>query len=266
MYPIPKILFGFAILMLLQSCALFSAAGLSSQGQPVKTVTPPLLSTTEGSTVNIDHSQWDGLLKDHVGGDGMVDYKGFEKDRKALQEYLTMLSKQRPNDGWSVQELLAYYINLYNAHTVELILENYPVKSIKDINGPWTKAIVPIGTKKLSLGGIENGILRKMNEPRIHFAINCASISCPNLLNEAYTAERINEQLDYAASQFINGDKNELGEITVRLSSIFKWYEKDYLVNGTADVVAYINRFSKVKINNNATIEYLDYDWNLNER
>ncbi len=266
MNPIPKILLGFAILMLLQGCALFSAAGLSSQGQPIKTVTPPLLSTIEGSSVNIDHSQWDALLKNHVESDGIVDYKGFEKDRGALQEYLSMLSKHQPTDDWSVQELLPYYINLYNAHTVGLILDNYPVKSIKDINGPWTKAIVPIGKKKLSLGGIENGILRKMNEPRIHFAINCASISCPNLLNEAYTADKINEQLDYAASQFMNGNKNELGENAVRLSSIFKWYEKDYLVNGTADVIAYINQYSKVKIDKGASIEYLDYDWNLNER
>ncbi len=263
---IPKILLGLATLTLLQGCALFSAAGLSSQGPPVKKVTPSLLSAAESSSENIDHSLWDDLLKDHVGKDGMVDYKGFAKDRDALQEYLSMLSEQQPTDDWSVQELLAYYINLYNAHTVELILDNYPVKSIKDINGPWTKAIVLIGKKKLSLGGIENGILRKMNEPRIHFAINCASISCPNLLNEAYTADKINDQLGYASTQFINGDKNELSENHVRLSSIFKWYEKDYLVNGTEDIIAYINQFSKIKINKGASIEYLDYNWNLNER
>lgn len=101
-----------------------------------------------------------------------------------------MLSAQAPDKTWSVQELLAYYINLYNAYTVDLILKNYPVKSIKDLNGPWTKAIVPIGDIRMSLGGIENSILRKMNEPRIHFALNCASVSCPKLLNEAYSAKK----------------------------------------------------------------------------
>ena len=107
-----------------------------------------------------------------------------------------MLSENEPTEVWSVQELLAYYINTYNAYTVNLILDNYPLKSIKDISGPWTKAIIPIGDNKLSLGGLENGILRKMNEPRIHFAINCASYSCPKLLNEAFTASRIDEQLE----------------------------------------------------------------------
>jgi hypothetical protein len=140
------------------------------------------------------------------------------------------------------------------------------VKSIKDIDGPWTKGIVLVGDKKLSLGGIENGILRKMNEPRIHFAINCASISCPNLSNEAYVASKINEQLDRAAKDFINGDKNELSETNPKLSSIFDWYQKDYLIDGKQDVIGYINQFATVKLNANATLTYKDYDWNLNEQ
>lgn len=266
MKQIRKIILGLGVLFMLQSCALFSAAGLSSQGQPVKEVIAPLKSTTKGSAVNLDHGQWDALLKKYVGSDGMVDYRGFKEDRKALQAYLDMLSSQNPTEAWSVQELLAYYINLYNAYTVDLILDNYPVKSIKDINGPWTKGIVPIGKNTLSLGGIENGILRKMNEPRIHFAINCASISCPKLLNEAYTAGKINEQLDYAASQFINGSKNEIKKKNIRLSKIFDWYAKDYVVDGKANIIDYINQYSKTAIHEDAVIEYLEYNWNLNER
>lgn len=255
-----------AIVFSLQSCALFSAAGISSQGQPIKKVESPLKSTTASSALSLDHSQWDMLLKKHVDENGLVNYVGFKNDREALNSYLKMLSNQQPDSKWSVQELLAYYINLYNAYTVDLILENYPVKSIKDINGPWTRGIVPVGKNNLSLGGIENGVLRKMNEPRIHFAINCASISCPNLLNEAYTAAKINEQLDKAAGEFINSSKNDINANNPQLSSIFDWYQKDYKVNGTQNVIAFINQYSNTKISSDVILRYKEYDWNLNEQ
>ncbi|WP_310992750.1 DUF547 domain-containing protein [Aequorivita marina] len=251
---------------LLQSCNLLSAAGVSSQGQPTKAVSSQLTSTTANSSENIDHSTWDKLLKKHVQADGLVDYKGFKKDSAKLNAYLEMLSEKQPSNKWSVQELLAYYINLYNAGTVKLIVDNYPVKSIKDIKGAWTKGRIKVGNKKLSLGGIENGILRKMNEPRIHFAINCASISCPKLLQEAYTAAKINEQLDRATMEFINSDKNDISVSKPKVSSIFDWYKKDYTVNGTQDVIGFINQYSKVKISSEATLTYKNYDWNLNEQ
>lgn len=249
-----------------QSCNLLSAAGLSNQGQPTKSVKGELTSTTANSSVNLDHSKWDALLKEHVDSKGLVNYKGFVKNQEELSKYLTFLSSQNPTDQWSVQELLAYYINLYNAYTVQLIVTNYPTKTIKDIDGNWTKGFVPVGSKNLSLGGIENGILRKMDEPRIHFAINCASISCPNLLNEAFTASKINEQLDRATKQFINSDKNDIDAKNPKLSSIFDWYQKDFKVNGSQDVIGYINQYSSEKINKDAVITYKNYDWNLNEQ
>ncbi|MDT0556291.1 DUF547 domain-containing protein [Patiriisocius hiemis] len=255
-----------SLIVLFESCALLTAAGLSSQGQPVKEVTPPLTSTTANSEVNVDHSDWDALLKKHVDEAGLVDYNGFKNDKAALNDYLNKLSQLTPTKKWSVQELLAYYINLYNAYTVDLIIDNYPVKSIKDIDGPWTKAIVPIGSKTLSLGGIENGVLRKMDEPRIHFAINCASISCPKLLREAFTAAKINEQLDKAAREFINSDKNDISQNNPKVSSIFDWYKKDYTVNGNQDVIGYINQYSDTKINKTATLSFKEYNWNLNEK
>ncbi|MGB5943734.1 MAG: DUF547 domain-containing protein [Leeuwenhoekiella sp.] len=250
----------------LQGCSLLSAAGLASQGQPTKEAPEELTSSTSNSTVNVDHSTWDSLLKKHVDADGMVDYKGFQDDRKGLDQYLGQLSALEPDNSWSVQELLAYYINLYNAYTVDLILRNYPTKSIKDINGPWTKAFVPVGSKELSLGGIENGVLRKMNEPRMHFAINCASISCPKLLNEAFTASKINEQLDRVTKEFINSDKNDIYKDSLELSRIFDWYKKDFLIDSTPTVVDYLNAFSNVKISADANITYKDYDWSLNEQ
>ncbi|MEZ4874243.1 MAG: DUF547 domain-containing protein [Flavobacteriaceae bacterium] len=246
----------------LQSCSLLAAAGFSSQGQPVKKVSEKQTLPT----VNlIDHSDWDALLKKYVDENGLVNYDGFLNERDALKKYLNKLAENAPASSWSVEELLAYYINLYNAATVELILENYPVKSIKDIGGAWTKPRVTVGDKMLSLGGIENGILRKMNEPRIHFAINCASFSCPVLLNEAYTATRMESQLEKAAFRFINGDKNNITPDNPKLSQIFNWYAKDFKVNGKKEVVGYINKYSKIKIVEGAKLSYLKYNWNLNK-
>ena len=117
----------------------------------------------------IDHKQWDGLLQKYVSKNGKVNYKGFKKDGKALQVYLDNLSKNTPQRSWSKNATLAYWINAYNAFTVKLIIDNYPVKSIKDIKDPWDKEFFILGSKKYSLGEIEHKILRKMNEPRIHF-------------------------------------------------------------------------------------------------
>ena len=250
----------------ISSCSLLTAAGISSQGQPTKEVDSSLTSTTANSAVNVDHSKWDELLKKHVDTKGMIDYKNFKNDREQLDAYLKQLGDLDPNNDWSVQELLSYYINLYNAATVQLILDNYPTKSIKDIDGAFTKAFVKIGNRELSLGGIENGVLRKMNEPRIHFAVNCASISCPKLLNEAYTAAAINEQLEKMTKEFINGNKNELSEDNPKLSKIFDWYASDFEVGGKKDIIGYINQYSTTKINPGAKIIYKDYDWNLNEQ
>lgn len=248
----------------LNSCSLVAAAGIGSQGQPTKEAGNNLTSTTANSSVNVDHSDWDILLKKHVDDQGFVDYQGFKTDQDQLKAYLSKLSKLEPNNDWSVQELLAYYINLYNAATVELIVENYPVNSIKDIKGAWTKGFVKIGDKNVSLGAIENGVLRKMNEPRIHFAINCASYSCPKLMKEAYTAAKIDEQLDAATSEFINSDKNDLATTPPQLSKIFDFYTTDFKVNGNKDLIAYINQYSTTKISPNTDYTFKDYDWKLN--
>ncbi|CAN5306918.1 DUF547 domain-containing protein [soil metagenome] len=252
------------ILFSSQSCTLLSSAGLTSKGLPATEVEGDLTSTTANSSVNIDHSAWTALLQKHVSSNGNVDYKGFKNDRAALDSYLKMLSENKPTKKWSVQELLAYYINTYNAYTVDLILDNYPVKSIKDISSPWTKSIIPVGDTNMSLAGIENSLLKKMNDPRFHFAINCASISCPKLRRDAYTAAKINEQLDAAASDFINSNMNEISPGSAQISSIFDWYEKDFTRNGSS-VINYINKYSKTKISQGAKVSYKNYDWNLND-
>jgi len=261
-----KTIFKFLAVILIaftvQSCNLTSAAGLTSQGQPTKSVDGTLTSTTANSSVNVDHSNWDKLLKKHVNKEGLVDYKGFINDRSSLNSYLQKLASYDPSNDWSVQELLAYYINLYNASTIELILDNYPTKSIQDISGAFTKGFIQINKKELSLGAIENGVLRKMNEPRVHFALNCASISCPKLQRDAYTAGKINEQLDKAATEFINSDKNELTGNVPKVSSIFDFYTKDF----EPGIAEYINKYSDTKIDLVAPITFKEYNWSLNEQ
>ena len=242
------------------SCNLISSAGLDSKGLPTPDASQE---SVQDADPVLDHSVWNNLLQKHVSKNGMVDYKGFKSDRAKLDNYLKMLSSQEPTKDWSNNELLAYYINLYNAYTVDLILRNYPVKSIKDISSPWTKEFIKVGDTEISLGGIENSILRKMNEPRIHFAINCASISCPKLLNEAYTAAKMEEQLERVTRDFINSDKNEISENSAKLSSIFDWYKKDFKEDGS--VIDYINKYSETRIKSGAAISYKEYDWNLNE-
>ena len=259
-----KLILSFAIIIsgacMFASCNLISSAGLNSKGLPTPDASEKISSDSEQK---LDHSTWDKLLKKHVQENGMVDYKGFKKDRAELDKYLKMLSSQEPTEDWGTDELLAYYINLYNAYTVDLILKNYPVESIKDIDSPWTKEFVKVGDTEISLGGIENSVLRKMNEPRIHFAINCASISCPKLLTEAYTANKIEEQLERATKEFINSDKNEISADAAKLSSVFDWYSKDFKENGS--LIGYVNKYSNTKINSGASISYKDYNWDLNE-
>lgn len=223
----------------------------------------------EYSDTPINHDLWDSLVKKYVTEAGLVDYKGFLKDREKLQQYLNLLSNNHPNpETWTKKERLAYWINAYNAFTVELILKNYPLKSIKDIslvNSPWKIEFIEIGGKKYDLDYIEHEILRKeFDEPRIHFAINCASMSCPKMRKEAYTAEKLESQLDDQAKGFINDpSRNVIRKDEVKLSKIFKWFTGDFTKDKT--LIGYINQYSETKINPDAKISYLEYDWSLNE-
>ncbi|MBR9914183.1 MAG: DUF547 domain-containing protein [Algicola sp.] len=216
-------------------------------------------------TPMVDHSEWDKLLKKYVAENGDVNYQGFKNDREALDNYINYLATKVPAKDWSVQEQLAYFINVYNANTIQLIIDNYPTKSIKDISNPWLKNRLKIGDEDYSLADIENGILRKMNEPRIHFAINCASVSCPKLLNTAYTANNVEALMEKATADFINNnDKNQLAQNQLQLSKIFKWYESDFTSQGS--LVDYINQYANIDISKDAKIDYIEYNWALNEQ
>ncbi|UQD57342.1 DUF547 domain-containing protein [Flavobacterium sp. K5-23] len=239
---------------------LSCAKSTNSISEKVKTQQIEISSTSN----HIDHKQWDDLLRKNVSAKGNVNYKGFKKEAKQLQSYLDELANKTPEKSWSKNAVLAYWINAYNAFTVKLIIDNYPVKSIKDINDPWGKKFFTLGGKKYSLEQIEHEILRKMDEPRIHFAINCASFSCPNLLNEAYTEAKIEKQLESVSKSFVNDKtKNTISADRIEISEIFNWFSGDFKTKGT--LIDFLNQYSSTKINKKATVKFKSYNWNLNE-
>ena len=222
----------------------------------------------------IDHNDWDVLLKKYVKNNGLVDYQAFISEKKALEQYLNTLRKNPPNDQWTTEEKLAYWINAYNAFTVKLIVDNYPLKSIKDLNPTlsipkistvWTKEWFKIGQEDFSLDKIEHQILRKkFEEPRIHFAVNCASFSCPVLRPEAYTASKIDQQLTDQAKLFLNDpQRNVITENKVKLSKIFSWFGGDFKKGQS--LINFINQYSNTKVREGAKVGYLKYDWRLND-
>lgn len=218
------------------------------------------------------HQAWDKLLKKHVNTAGMVNYKGFKDDKSEFDAYLKTLSDNAPQKNWSENDQKAFWINAYNAYTVSLILKHYPVKSIKDIGGKiykvntaWDIKFITIGGEKYDLNNIEHKILRKFNDPRIHFAIVCASLSCAKLRREAYTGSKLEAELDDQGRDFLNDKfKNKISADKAELSKYFTWYGGDFTKNG--NLVDFINRYSQTKINSNTKISYLDYNWSLNEQ
>ena len=193
-----------------------------------------------------------------------MNYKGFKADENELKDYIIYLGTHSPNDTWIKEEQLVYWINAYNALTVDLIISHYPVKSIKDIKNPWEQRLWKLGEKWYNLDDIEHQILRKMDEPRIHFAIVCASFSCPKLLNEAFEASKIEAQLTNAIKDFLSDtSRNEISENSLKLSKIFQWFSKDFKQNGS--VVDFINIYTDIDISPKAKISFKDYNWDLNE-
>lgn len=222
----------------------------------------------------ISHSSWDALLKKHVSAAGWVDYRGFISDSLALNAYLDLLRSSHPSDQtWSREEQMAYWINAYNAFTVKLVADHYPVASIKDIrpglpfvNTVWDIKFINIQGHVYDLNNIEHNILRPVfKDPRIHAAVNCASYSCPRLSTEAFVPERLHEQLDAAMRQFVNDPlRNPISAQSTTLSEIFKWFAGDFS-DQAGSVRDFINRYAATPIPAEASLNYLDYDWRLND-
>ena len=217
-----------------------------------------------------DHAVWDELLNAHV-DTGWVNYKGFLQDSTKLNSYLETLSNCAPSISWSKSEKLAFWINAYNAFTVKLVVDHYPVESIKDIkkgvpfiNSVWDIKFFEIGGREMDLNQIEHSILRKeFDEPRIHFAIVCASKSCPELLNNAYTAEKLQQQLQQQAVEFINDEsKNRFQENKIYLSPIFKWFKGDFTKQST--LKDFVSNYAIKGFSKDVSVSYTEYDWSLN--
>lgn len=226
----------------------------------------------KANSTPISHTQWNTLTTKNVTAKGKVNYKGFIDDKILLDEYLNLLSENPPSKNWSEEEQLAYWINAYNAFTVKLIIDHYPVKTIKQlggavtmVNSAWDIKFFKVGGIDFDLNTIEHQILRKnYNEPRIHFAINCASFSCPRLRNEAFEAAQLEAQLEDQTKGFLNNnEKNIITSEGMKLSKIFDWFKSDFLKK--EPLISFLKKYTDVELSESMEIEYLDYGWDLNE-
>ncbi|UJF17950.1 DUF547 domain-containing protein [Vibrio sp. SS-MA-C1-2] len=220
----------------------------------------------------ISHQSYQDLLDTYLHQQGeytLFDYHAVTKtDNKKLNNYLKSLQEQDPRQ-LNRQEQYAYWVNLYNATTVKVILDNYPVKSITKIGGffsfgPWDEEQLTVEGKKLTLNDIEHRILRPIwQDPRTHYAVNCASLGCPNLQNKVFTANNSEALLDKAAAEFINSKKGVLEkEDEIQLSSIYEWFSVDF--GSQQQLFKHLKQYKPTIKPFPKNIEY-EYDWNLND-
>lgn len=245
-------------------------------------VTEQFSKISQSSKKTVNHSQFSSLLKAYVTRDknglNRVDYKGFKNKQGNLKAYIKSLEAVKVT-SLSRAEQFAYWANLYNAVTIDVVLDAYPVKSIKDIdispgifsNGPWGKKLVTIEGTKISLDDIEHQILRKVHkDPRVHYAVNCASVGCPNLQTEAFEASKLEAQLEKAAKDYVNSNRGAVVKSNrLSISKIYIWFKKDFGGND-AGVLAHLKRYAnpklKEKITKIGSINSSFYDWTLNEQ
>lgn len=265
------------------AASLFAAAAMMLSGEIARaedrTISEAFAAGDPASHITVDHTIWAGLLSRYVetAPDGIdrFDYAHVTPaDRALLKSYLNALQSVVPAH-LNPTEQHAYWIDFYNALTVEVILVHYPVKSILDISsgylsfGPWDMELVTVAGRKLSLNNIEHDILRAdWHDPRVHYALNCASLGCPNLQPVPYTGHGLDAQLDAAARAFVNHPRGAAvrhGRLIV--SKIYQWYAKDF--GGTNEaIIAHIRRYAAPKLAAQLAqishIEKYQYDWTLN--
>jgi len=242
------------------------------------------LLVTPALALDQSHAAWDALLKKHVvlvdgAKASQLRYAALAKERGALQQYLQDLSRvsQAEFEGWSRPQQMAFLINAYNAATVEKVLTRYPdLRSIWDFGkvfgNPFRDEFFSLVGRRMSLDQLEHDILRKRyGEPRIHFALNCASIGCPMLREEAYAAVHLERQLEEQARRFLSDrSRNRARDGRLEVSKIFDWYKEDFeprerffarFAAALSDQPAEQKRVAEGK----ARITFLDYDWSLND-
>lgn len=252
------------------------------RGISIATVFFAILASPSFASKNFDFSDWSALLKENVRQGvkngvplSLINYKAVSKDPRFLKTVLRLVSfKPEFRDD---KEKIAFWSNVYNIFAVKTVIDNPDVKSIRDVGSfvrsVWKMDAGKVGKKTYTLDHIEHQILRKLNEPRIHAAIVCASVSCPDLLDEAFTAERLFEQLDKQWIAFLSNDKKGLnattGSKTIYLSKIFDWFENDFDAKGGIRKFAsqYVPPdIAKKLMDKKNSIEFMDYDWSLNAK
>lgn len=233
------------------------------------------------STQTINHTNWQQFLSNNLKVNGSRSYLDYSDipaaDRALLADYLSLLSTT-PISQFNRSEQQAFWINLYNALTVETILNHYPVSSITDIdispgwfsNGPWGKKLIRVEATELSLDDIEHRILRPIwQDPRIHYAVNCASLGCPMLQPSAFTPENSEHLLNQGATAFINSSQGvTLSNKSITLSKIYDWFAKDFGRNET-ELLEHITQYAapelKTILQQQPNIDRYQYDWQLND-
>lgn len=234
----------------------------------MKHITTLFIAVLFSTIVSAQTSIFNNLLQKHVSDSGVVDYKSFKNDKNKLDTYINYLEKTTPDNSWSDDKKRAFWINVYNAYTIKLILENYPLKSIMDIKkdgkNAWEIPFAKVGGATYTLNHIEHQILRKkLFDPKIHVGVNCASGSCPKLGNVAFTESNINAELTKLMKAFVNDPvRNKITKKKVQISEIFNWFKEDFTKNGS--VIDFLAKYSDTEIKPNAKISYLTYDWSLN--
>lgn len=264
------------ILLLLSGTLLLTAAPSSEYWEIWDSSNP-------SDTRTIDHTAWGAFLDryletDAPSGVNLVRYGAVSgSDRRALQSYLAEMQAVEIR-GYNRDEQFAYWVNLYNAATIELILDHYPVESIREIDispglfasGPWDAELLEVEGTALTLNDVEHRILRPIwEDPRIHYAVNCASYSCPNLAPVPYTAANYDSLLDEMASDYVNHPRGvEFDRRRVRLSSIYNWYQEDFgdSLEGVIDhLLEFAEGETAVRLREHSGGARYRYDWDLNE-
>jgi hypothetical protein len=219
---------------------------------------------------SVDYTLWEEILKEYVNEHGEVDYAHLKNERAKLDQFLMGMAATDISN-FNRPEKMAFWINAYNALTVQTILEHYPVESIKKIPKVWDTP-KPVAQSHHTLNDIEHNILRPLGDPRIHFALNCASRGCPQLPQEPFEPQTLDDQLNREAIKFINNpEKVRFDEKrnALYVSPIFKWFKEDFLsvaVSISDFIKGYLQSADKQLQNENLPLKYLDYDWGLNDQ
>ena len=271
--------------------ALSISTGLSATVPAYADMAEKFGKFSKGASASVDHAVWDRLLQKYVvvgenGGLNRVRYAAFKTEgHRQLKDYIRQLEGVRLAT-LDRGEQFAFWANLYNAKTIDIVLDHYPVTSIRNITitggvfnflkksvgagGPWKAKVVTVGGQRLSLDNIEHDIMRRVfRDPRVHYAVNCASIGCPNLQAQAFTGARLNAMLDKGARDFINDTRGmQIVGDRVQVSSIYKWFVSDF---GGSDqgVLSHIRKYAMPKLQKKlagvTSISDYAYDWRLND-